>query len=294
MKEIGNVLKNRREEGNISLEEISVATKISVKHLQAIEEGNEARLPSKTFIRGFVQAYAKYIGMDVQQVMDLFHQEVGPTNAQTTIPVPEATEIEKSMVGQGRRLITGGVIVLIIIAIVVIERVLHKKQSEMANTEVSAITGSDKPLDITKANEATQTQEEKPVEQAAAPSNEEPKAEKTTEPKDAQPKEEKPAVVAAPPPPETTATPEPEPAPKKKSPQELIVEALDEVTIVVTIDGKAPKEVKMSADQVLTFKGKEKVELKTSNGGGVNLINNGFEIGVPGNLGEPKTMEFPR
>lgn len=60
----------------------------------------------------------------------------------------------------------------------------------------------------------------------------------------------------------------------------------------MTIDGEN-KKVKMSADQVQTIKAKRRVILKFSNGGAVNLIVNGTERGVPGDLGKPHRLELP-
>ena len=41
MKELGAYLKKQREQKNITLEEVSVATKIGIKVLQSIENGEE-------------------------------------------------------------------------------------------------------------------------------------------------------------------------------------------------------------------------------------------------------------
>jgi cytoskeleton protein RodZ len=77
-------------------------------------------------------------------------------------------------------------------------------------------------------------------------------------------------------------------------PQEVIVEALDQVTIKVTIDGNAQKEISMAPDQIQTFKARGKIKIVTPNGGGISVIHNGFDLGVPGNLGQPKTLVFPK
>jgi cytoskeleton protein RodZ len=84
------------------------------------------------------------------------------------------------------------------------------------------------------------------------------------------------------------------PTPEAAVPQEIIVEALDKVTIRVTIDNKAPQEVTMSADQIQTFKAKGKIKIFTPDGGAISIIQNGFDLGVPGNLGQPKAMVFPK
>lgn len=318
MKEIGQLLKEKREQLNISLEEISMATKISIKHLQALEEGNESKLPAKTFIRGFVQSYAKYLGIDVNEVMSRFHNEMGPTNAQTNIPVPERTDFEKDVVGSGARILFGLGVVACIIVIIIAERVISKREAEMKDTQVQAITGTDKPVAIPQSS-PTPGQEGAAATAAASPSpGASPASTAAASPTPAaspsptatpQASATPAAAVAATPTPtpKPTATPTPVASPSpsatpqasatpnpKEGPQEVIIEALDQVTVVVTIDNKPAQEVKMNPDQILTFKAKSKMKVFTPNGGAISLINNGFEIGVPGNLGQPKTMVFPQ
>jgi hypothetical protein len=77
------------------------------------------------------------------------------------------------------------------------------------------------------------------------------------------------------------------------APQEIIIEALDHVTIKVTIDEKPAQEFTMNADQIQTFKAKTRIRIYTPNGGAVSIIQNGNDLGVPGNLGQPKLMVFP-
>src|SRR5579862_2291990 len=147
MKELGEFLKQRREERGVSLEEVSVATKIGVRVLQAIEEGALDKLPPKAFVRGFIQSYAKYLGLDVKEILEKFQQAVGPTNPKS-IPISEMNRVENEMPGNFKRVATGAAIVLAIIAILIIQRVISKREAEMHSNEVQAITGDDTPLTI--------------------------------------------------------------------------------------------------------------------------------------------------
>ena len=83
-------------------------------------------------------------------------------------------------------------------------------------------------------------------------------------------------------------------APKALNPQEVIVEALDTVTLKVQIDELPPKVMTLNIDQIQTFKAKGSLKLTISNGGAVNVIHNGNDLGVPGNLGQAKTLTFPQ
>lgn len=61
-KEIGQYLRQRREEKGISLTYISEVTKISPQLLRAIEEGRWEKLYSSFFLVNFLKAYCKVIG----------------------------------------------------------------------------------------------------------------------------------------------------------------------------------------------------------------------------------------
>ncbi len=76
-------------------------------------------------------------------------------------------------------------------------------------------------------------------------------------------------------------------------PQEVIIEALDKVTVEYSIDDKPRATLVLNPEKVHTFRGDKRVSLSFSDGGSVNLIHNGKDKGVPGNLGKPLKMSFP-
>ena len=51
------------------IDDISEVTKVSGAHLRNIEEENFTALPADVYVRGFVTAYAKTIGLDPQVVV---------------------------------------------------------------------------------------------------------------------------------------------------------------------------------------------------------------------------------
>src|ERR1700683_3086103 len=122
MKELGALLKQKREEKGVSLEEVSVATKIGVRVLMSIEEGDIEKLPPRAFVRGFIQSYAKYLGLDVREILNKFQEAVGTTNPKS-IPIPEVNKIEANLPGSVRKFLTAAAIVFTIIAIIVIQRI---------------------------------------------------------------------------------------------------------------------------------------------------------------------------
>ncbi len=98
-----------------------------------------------------------------------------------------------------------------------------------------------------------------------------------------------PTPVASPSP---TPTPTPTPKPESGKPVELIVEALDSVEIEYSAPNGKPQKIRLSAEQVHTFKSKSGLKINFSNGGAVNLILNGKEVGIPGDLGKPIRLSY--
>lgn len=69
MKRLGEFLRGERQARGISLQQIAADTRISMKMLQAIEEGDGAQLPAPVVIKGFLRAYAQRIGLDPEEVI---------------------------------------------------------------------------------------------------------------------------------------------------------------------------------------------------------------------------------
>jgi cytoskeleton protein RodZ len=69
MKKLGEFLRGERQARGISLQQIAEDTRISMKMLQAIEEGDGEQLPAPVLIKGFLRAYAQRIGLDPEDVI---------------------------------------------------------------------------------------------------------------------------------------------------------------------------------------------------------------------------------
>ena len=83
----GVSLKRERELRGVSLAEIAKTTKISVRLLEAIEEDRYDILPEGVFRKSFIKSYAKYLGMNEDQILNKYVLEVQPSNASQSAPV---------------------------------------------------------------------------------------------------------------------------------------------------------------------------------------------------------------
>jgi len=68
MNDIGNFLREKREEKGISLTEVEKDLKIRKKYLQTLEEGNIDIIPGKTYLVGYLRNYCKYLGIDEENI----------------------------------------------------------------------------------------------------------------------------------------------------------------------------------------------------------------------------------
>lgn len=90
MSSFGETLRRERELRQISLREIAEATKINLRYLDALERDDFRHLPGGVFNKGFVRAYAQFIGIDPESMVTAYLDEDRRQQARVarTSPVP--------------------------------------------------------------------------------------------------------------------------------------------------------------------------------------------------------------
>jgi cytoskeleton protein RodZ len=68
----GTWLRRQREARGVSLREIADSTRISLRYLEALEGDRFDALPAQVFARGFLREYARVVGLDADEVVNLF------------------------------------------------------------------------------------------------------------------------------------------------------------------------------------------------------------------------------
>lgn len=373
MKKTGEILRKAREEKGLSLHEIGLSLKISSKVLKAIEDGDDPNLPAKTFIRGFVQSYANFLHLDLEEVLKVFHEEMGSTKPRPYIRVVEnempveagdsniSTSTEQATVTPIRKsssrtkndslkslhekkntkTIVITVVGFALIGLIIFTKKMidkYSKEAEVPTAEVAQtikgvtpvvpetlpaqtsgdmaaaadtltnltgnIDGASIPASAATTTATISTSKSTSTTAATTTSSAEATAETpATSPAATQPAKnsDQPSVTATKPvnadtagtaaPTEAAQKPVVKP-PETNKPVELIVEALDAVEIEYAAPNGNPQKIKLSAEQVHTFKSKSGLKINFSNGGAVNLIHNGKEIGIPGDLGKPVKLSY--
>ena len=333
MKEIGNILKSEREKQRKTLQSVSDITKISTTVLSAIEEGDLDNLPPKSFLMGFLRTYAQYLKLDPKEIIQLYKaslkEETVDVAQQDTEDLPSKffSVFEKRLLNS--KSIAVIVIILLISAVVGINSLLNKYERER---EIARLPEDIKKIDQNEIqsaqgdllgvrpqaekNEKPQdgSNDPKPTEGnvLVAPAPAKPKEHVTKEDADKKAKEEadriakieaekkakdeanRLAKLAAENKAKEEAEQKPANTPKKVAfNQELIIEALDRVTIEFQIDEQAVRKITLKPDQIHTIKASKSFSLNVSDGGAINVIFNGQDKGVPGELGQPKKFRFP-
>ncbi len=90
--ELGEKLKNARIQSGITLEHIEEETKIRRLYLEAIENENFDVLPPRVYAIGFVKKYARFLGLDENELAVEFKQKAygGQNQDEETKPQPLA------------------------------------------------------------------------------------------------------------------------------------------------------------------------------------------------------------
>jgi len=97
MKKVGDILRSRRIEKNLSLEDVEKKTKIRKKFLAAIEIGQHDDFSSVTYIRGFIKNYSEFLGLPVSEILALFRREYEGNKEYNLLPKPLDKHTQKSL-----------------------------------------------------------------------------------------------------------------------------------------------------------------------------------------------------
>lgn len=88
MTELGQRLKEARNDKGLSLEEIQSITKIQKRYLLAIEEGNYELLPGNFYTRAFIKNYAEAVGLHGEELLEEYASEIPKANADVPESLP--------------------------------------------------------------------------------------------------------------------------------------------------------------------------------------------------------------
>lgn len=184
---IGDLIRNKREEKGLSLKVISQQTKIHIGLLESLEANQFEKLPSKAYVRGFVKSTAKILGIEQElalHLLDLAYskneskikqpvasQEIKAETARNTLTTMTETPLEavKSVTASSTVFLAKATAVILIVGIVGfnIKNFMEKstEDTEVKLPEVLTTTNKKKapaPKPVVKA-EPVEVKPEEPI-----------------------------------------------------------------------------------------------------------------------------------
>ncbi len=278
MASFGENLKREREMRGVTLQEISAATKISVRLLEALETENFEQLPGGIFTRSFIRAYAKYLGLDDEQVMAEYHLAV-PAKSDFDLTRLAVSKPESKREGSH-----APVIALLLAGVLLVAGYFLYRYSRRASEPSVSIPTPNPPIS-TPAPTA-------PTPEASAPSPA------------AVPPEKSPMAMTEPGPTTapvgtttgttTAAPPAPLVIPQLDAGLTLQVAATERSWVAVDADRKTVLQRVLNPGEVETLKAKDSFDVTTGNALGIVLTLNGETLKPLGRRGEVKSVHLTR
>lgn len=94
MSQLGDRMRQAREQQGISLAQAAVETRILQRYLAALEEGEYQHLPGDVYARGFIRNYAHYLGISPEECIDLYRRERGSTEQIRVVPASRPPRVQ--------------------------------------------------------------------------------------------------------------------------------------------------------------------------------------------------------
>jgi cytoskeleton protein RodZ len=278
----GAQLKQEREKQGLTLEQISLSTKIGTRMLRALEEEHFDQLPGGIFNKGFIRAYARCLHMDEEQALAGYMAATGTSalaNNSEEHDQPPVLEIPEEK-NQGASDLPWGIfaVVLLLAAIGFAGWGLYSRESQKSAT-VSASPAARAP----SAPAAT--------EETSAP------AQKPSEPVDsyAKPVEAKTAVPAG----GSTSSQQVIASSSPVTPAVpahgnllVVIKAREDSWLSISVDGEIVTKALLTASAQKSVRAEKEVVIRAGNIGALDFEFNGQKLPTQGDYGEVKTLTF--
>ena len=261
---LGTYLKRERELRNISLRDVARNTRVREPILQALEEDRLDRLPPPTIVKGFLQSYTKYVGLDTNEVLLRFQTLLKKDEAPPQVEPPRKTFAIK----KGWWIAGGSVLVALFVIALILFSPYDSRPPQPALPSPPPRAPASQP--------GTQGPAPVPVVEGQPPAG----------------SEQAPMVNAqAPAPQEQPPASPPPPGPEKKT-LSLELKAVERTWLRIQSSGKPERDVILQPGENLSLKDAQRFELMVGNAGGLHLIFNGKPLEKFGKSGEVVTLIF--
>jgi cytoskeleton protein RodZ len=287
----GEKLKQEREKRKISLEDISVSTKIGTRMLQALEEDKFNQLPGGIFNKGFVRAYSRFVGLDEDQTVAEYLQASGdaPPPRTEIVSRDEAREdsneesvdrVEASSDNPARNIPWGLLAAALLVVAILLalwshhERAKHSAEPQHSDTKTETKTSASPQLASPASKDPSRPETgTSPASRARATISQ-----ATSKNAAAIAPEALPTVVNS--------------GPAAPGEFTVDVQVREDSWISITADGKLITSGLLPAGSERSDHARKEIIVKAGNAGGVDLYFNGKKLAAGGEYGEVKTVTF--
>jgi cytoskeletal protein RodZ len=136
METVGHYLRRHREHRRMSLEEVARATRVPMISLERIELGRFDELPGEVFVRGFLAAYARAVGLEPEDVLARY------TSSRRTAWVTPLPLSSPARPARGRRFGMAIAFVLLLILFTLALSIVLKPRGDDMPQELSRVVHS--------------------------------------------------------------------------------------------------------------------------------------------------------
>ena len=270
----GDKLKRERELRGVTLDEIAEATKIGTRSLKALEDEHFDQLPGGIFNKGFVRAYAKFLGLDEEQMVSDFlvaqgdQQSLKPDVMEKMAAQAEATRNAEYAATAGEHggksnkiWITFAILVLVTAGVAAGIRYYKMKREAGAEANKAQVVA---PVQQPVATAPPSSVTADPSAQGSAAAGTQPTNQTATEPPASAPADAGQGTTAA----------------SSKAPLELQIHVTKATWLSVQADDKEPTNETLRDSATKTVVAQNKVVLTTGNS--VDVTCNGKALGILG------------
>lgn len=112
MKSLGEILTSARKEKKLSIQDIAKATRIETKYIRALENDEFQKLPSPTFVKGFIRNYAIQVNIPPEELIAVFRRDYSSPKNTTSEKESTSNIKQKSSIisSTGWKLVAAGII----------------------------------------------------------------------------------------------------------------------------------------------------------------------------------------
>ncbi len=291
MASFGAQLKQERERQGITLEEISISTKIGTRMLRALEEEHFDQLPGGIFNKGFIRANARCVHMDEEQAIADY---LAATGASPLAKKPENDDQAPFLEPPSRDdngATTGPpwgtfAVVLLIVALGFGAWGFYSRESQKPARD-SAAPAVNSPNPSPSATAEQSPSEQKPAESVDSSTPVQP----AEQPPNPPARPSTPSQPVSPPAPTSASNP-PQPAIPASGTLQVLIKAREDSWLSISVDGEIVTRALLSAPAQKSIRAEKEIVIKAGNVGALDFEFNGKKLPTQGDYGEVKTLTF--